>query len=246
MELMGPSLADLIQFCGNKFSLKTTIMLANQLMERFEYIHSKNFIHRDIKPDNFLMGLMNKSPTLHVVDMGLAKKYFVSSTNSHIPFKTHKSLTGTARYASIHAHLGEELSRRDDLEAIGYVLIYFYLGGLPWQNLRYNLTKSKKYKKIKNIKLNTNIRELCRGCPTEFYEYMRYVMKLSFEEKPDYGYLKKIWISLAQREGINLNDNRYDWCVKAVAIQRQPMFYEQMKANNAKMLDDNGNFAGYF
>ena len=132
MELMGPSLADLFQFCGNRFSLKTTIMLASQLLETFEYIHSRNFIHRDVKPDNFLIGMRDKSTTVHVVDMGLAKKYYNPVTKKHIPFKIHKSLTGTARYASIHAHLGEELSRRDDLEAIGYVMIYFFKGSLPW------------------------------------------------------------------------------------------------------------------
>lgn len=98
-------------------------------------MHGKNFIHRDVKPDNFLMGMGSKSNSLHIVDMGLAKKYIDPSTKQHIAFRNDKSLTGTARYASIHAHLGEELSRRDDFEAIGYVLIYLFTGYLPWQNL---------------------------------------------------------------------------------------------------------------
>ena len=100
-------------------------------MERFDFIHSKNFIYRDVKPDNFLIGMRDKSSTVHIVDMGLAKKYYNPKTGKHIPFKSGRSLTGTARYASIHAHLGEELSRRDDLEAIGYVLLYFLQGSLP-------------------------------------------------------------------------------------------------------------------
>jgi serine/threonine protein kinase len=95
-------------------------------------MHSKFFIHRDIKPDNFLMGLGEKSSLLHVLDMGLAKRYIDVKTKKHIEFRNDKSLTGTARYASIQSHLGEELSRRDDLEAIGYVLIYLYTGFLPW------------------------------------------------------------------------------------------------------------------
>jgi serine/threonine protein kinase len=128
MELMGPSLADLFQFCGHRFSLKTTLMIATQLLDRFKYMHEASFIHRDVKPDNFLMGLNENSNIVHVVDMGLSKRVMYPGTNEHIPYRNDKSLTGTARYASIHAHLGEELSRRDDLEAIGFVLIYFFKG----------------------------------------------------------------------------------------------------------------------
>jgi serine/threonine protein kinase len=132
MELMGPSLSDLFQFCGWRFSLKTTIMLAYQLIERFEQMHNRNFIHRDIKPDNFLMGLGDNSNLCHIVDMGLAKYFVDPQTKKHISHITGKSLTGTARYVSINSHNGEELSRRDDFEAIGYVLVYFYTGSLPW------------------------------------------------------------------------------------------------------------------
>ena len=95
-------------------------------------MHSQNFVHRDVKPDNFLMGLGDKSAIVHVVDMGLAKKYYDPITARHIAYRNDKALTGTARYASIHSHNGEELSRRDDFEAIGYVLIYLFNGSLPW------------------------------------------------------------------------------------------------------------------
>ena len=134
MDLLGPSLADLYQFCGYKFSLKTTLMVAIQLIERMEYMHQLGFIHRDVKPDNFLMGLGPASSLVHIVDMGLAKKY-IKNNGKHMPYRNDKSLLGTPRYASIHSHCGEEISRRDDFEAIGYVLIYFLTGSLPWQNL---------------------------------------------------------------------------------------------------------------
>ena len=113
-------------------------------------------MHRDIKPDNFVMGIEAQSTNVFVVDFGLAKQYHDPKRKVHIPYKDGKSLTGTARYASIHAHMGEELSRRDDLEALGIVMIYFYKGSLPWMNLT-NMTKSEKYKQIKKVKLHTPI-----------------------------------------------------------------------------------------
>jgi len=136
VDLLGPSLEDLFCLCGKKFSMKTVLLLADQLIQRIEYIHSKSYIHRDIKPENFLMGLGKKSNVAYVIDFGLSKKYRDTKTLQHIPYRENKNLTGTARYASINAHLGIEQSRRDDLEAIGYVLLYLSKGFLPWQGIR--------------------------------------------------------------------------------------------------------------
>ncbi|KAL0204987.1 hypothetical protein P9112_000294 [Eukaryota sp. TZLM1-RC] len=209
MDLLGPSLEDLFTLCGRRFSLKTVLMLADQMISRIEYVHQRNFLHRDIKPDNYLMGTGNKQNIVHLVDFGLAKKYRDHKTHAHIPYREHKNLTGTARYASINTHLGIEQSRRDDLETLGYVLIYFIRGSLPWQSLKAT-TKREKYEKISERKMSTPVETLCRGFPTEFCTYLNYTRALRFDDKPDYAYLRKLFRDLFHREGFQY-DYVYDW-----------------------------------
>jgi len=212
MDLLGPSLEDVFNLCHRRFSLKTVLMIADQTLRRIEYLHSKNFIHRDIKPDNFLVGIENKSNQIYLIDLGLAKKYRDSRTHTHIPYRENKSLTGTARYASINTHLGIEQSRRDDLEAIGYVLMYFVRGQLPWQGLK-SSTKKEKYERISDKKVTTPVESLCRNSPGEFATYLNYVKKLRFDEMPDYAFLRKLFRDLFIREGYEY-DCVFDWDIE--------------------------------
>ncbi|XP_042480258.1 casein kinase 1-like protein 2 [Macadamia integrifolia] len=211
MDLLGPSLEDLFNFCTRKLSLKSVLMLADQMINRVEFVHAKSFLHRDIKPDNFLMGLGRRANQVYVIDFGLAKKYRDTSTHQHIPYRENKNLTGTARYASMNTHLGIEQSRRDDLESLGYVLMYFLRGSLPWQGLKAG-TKKQKYEKISERKVSTSIEALCRGYPTEFASYFHYCRSLRFDDKPDYAYLKRIFRDLFIREGFQF-DYVFDWTI---------------------------------
>lgn len=226
MDLLGPSLEDLFRFCKWRFTTKTVLLLADQMIARIEFVHSKNFIHRDIKPDNFLMGLGKKGKQVYIIDFGLAKKYR-DPKHIHIPYREHKNLTGTARYASINTHLGIEQSRRDDMESLGYVLMYFNRGSLPWQGLR-AATKKQKYDKIRERKLSTPVDTLCKGFPSEFASYFNHTRSLAFEDKPDYHYLRQLFRSVFHRENFSY-DYIFDW-----------MAIETQQARNLQRMQETG------
>eukprot|EP00042_Codosiga_hollandica_P023586 m.94427 g.94427 ORF g.94427 m.94427 type:complete len:385 (+) comp51247_c0_seq1:257-1411(+) len=219
MELLGPSLEDLFNFCSRRFSVKTVLLLGDQMISRIEYMHSKNFIHRDIKPDNFMMGLARRGNQVYIIDYGLAKKYRDPKTHQHIPYRENKSLTGTARYASINTHLGIEQSRRDDLESLGYVLMYFNRGSLPWQGLK-AATKRQKYDKISEKKMATPVEALCSSFPMEFATYLNYCRSLRFEDKPDYSYLRQLFRNLFHRDGYTY-DYVFDWTLQIQEQRRE-------------------------
>ncbi|KAI0783584.1 kinase-like domain-containing protein [Abortiporus biennis] len=211
IDLLGPNLEDLFDMCGRKFSIKTVCMAAKQMVTRVQAIHDKSLIYRDIKPDNFLIGVpgSKNANTIHIIDFGMAKHYRDPKTKVHIPYRERKSLSGTARYMSINTHLGREQSRRDDLESLGHVFMYFLRGGLPWQGLR-AATNKQKYEKIGEKKQSTPIDELCEGFPEEFAIYMNYVRKLGFEETPDYDFLRELFSKVLKTLG-EPEDGVFDW-----------------------------------
>jgi casein kinase 1 len=180
-------------------------------LSRVQTIHEKNLIYRDIKPDNFLIGRpgTKTANVIHVVDFGMAKQYRDPKTKQHIPYRERKSLSGTARYMSINTHLGREQSRRDDLEALGHVFMYFLRGGLPWQGLK-AATNKQKYEKIGEKKQTTAITDLCNGFPEEFNKYLSYVRNLGFEDTPDYDYLRDLFTQALKNTG-EVEDGEYDW-----------------------------------
>ena len=210
MELLGKNLENLFTNLGRKFSLKTTLLLGKQMYNRIEYMHKKGIIHRDIKPNNFLMGRNDKNNILYIIDMGLSKRY-IDQNKKHIPYKEGKNLTGTVRYAYIFTHLGFEQSRRDDLEGISYVLIYFLKGSLPWMGMK-GKNKKEKYDKIKNKKINTSLDKLCEDLPNEFIDIVNYPRKLKFEEEPNYDFIYGLIEKIMMREKYEM-DFKYDWVV---------------------------------
>ena len=207
MELLGQSLEKLLNQCNKAFSEKTVFMLGKACINRIEMLHHKHFIHRDIKPDNFVTD--TRARKIFLIDYGLSKYFRNPRTLVHIPMKTDKNLTGTARYASLNTHRGIEQARRDDLEGLGFMLIYFLRGRLPWQGLRAE-TRSAKYERIMQMKERTTLHDLCRGLPNELYQYMVHVRNLGFEDTPDYAYLESLFEKGLRARGLE-DDGVWDW-----------------------------------
>lgn len=166
LDLLGPNLDDVLVYCGNSFSFRTTAFLGIQMLNIIEKLHNCDYLHRDIKPENFLLSPDLKN--VYLIDFGLSKRFRFKKKKSHIPFANDIGLTGTMRYASINTHLGIEQSRRDDLESFLYVLVYFMKGCLPWQGI-FAKTREEKLELVTEHKMSIRIEDLCEGLPSIFH-----------------------------------------------------------------------------
>lgn len=222
-DLLGPSLESLMKSCGGVFTLKTTLMIGEQLLSRIRFYHDRNILHRDIKPNNILIEYTRPQRSIYLIDFGLAKKYRKSQTNEHIPYKEGKPNIGTARYMSVNAHEKRELSRRDDMYSIGYVLLYFITGKLPWQGLG-EKTKKKQNQRIHQIKKALSNADLtaglsCDKCKADerecsvkgtFLKYFDYLDTLGFDSDVNYNYLIKLLLVCMEEHGYRY-DYKWDW-----------------------------------
>ena len=212
MPLLGQSILDLIIMLGKKLQMNDICLIAIQILERIEWVHSKNIVYRDIKPENFLFG--KKDPeVLYLIDFGLCKKYKSSKTGKHILPKNLGKFTGTSRYASVYSMAGNEQSRRDDIESIGYMIIFLMKKKLPWQGIRGNSYKEC-YHKLYIMKKNIETEELCKGLPKEMIDYMNNAKSLKFEEEPNYSYLKNLFKTILERNNFNFDKKIFSWIDK--------------------------------
>ncbi|KAF8226875.1 kinase-like protein [Tricholoma matsutake] len=215
MSLLGPSLKDLFTACNRTFTLKTVLKLAHCLISHIKHIHLHHFVHRNIKPNNFLIGIHQDSHKVYIIDFGLANQYRDEFTLTHIPYQVHKHLTRMARYMSINGHLGIEPLRHDDLESLAHILIYFLHGSLPWQCLE-GSSRKQRFQRIMQRKQNTTTAELCAGLPDEFRIFLDYTCHLSFDAEPDYQYIRSLFQDLFNAHGY-YDDGIFDW--EAAGVQ---------------------------
>ena len=241
-ELLGKSLEEIFNRCGKKFSLKTVCVLGIEMINRIEHVHKKYHLHRDIKPDNFMVGREEHENDLYIIDFGLAKKYYSQSKHKHIKFCDGKSLIGTARYCGRNAHKGYEQGRRDDIESIGYVLIYFLKGSLPWQGIKFHKGEDQ-FRAIARKKCSTSFEELTKGQPEEFLRFFKHADELGFEEEPNYEYLRGLFQSMINKY---CNDCFYDfdWKKKSsyfTHLSEEQLLNELNKSNDVSLMVNKNN-----
>ena len=207
-EFLGQSLHDFLLYHKDHLTIKDKCLISIQLIERIKYLHSKTLIHRDIKPGNFLFGI-NDPNVIYLTEFRFCSKYKSSKTGKHIIPGIRGTFTGSLKYSSANAQRGMQQSRRDDLESLGYTILFIFKGKLPWEMDNYedlSLSEKEIYLKTYKMKKFMPTDKLCKGCPNELIDYFKYVKALKFEEEPNYNFLKNLFINLLKKEN-DLNDN---------------------------------------
>ena len=228
-ELLGQSLKTLMKYVGEKFSLATTLKIGVQVLDIIKEIHKKGIVLRYLKPGNMVIGEDKNKDFIYLIDFEISKKYLINE--EHIPYRNNIDVRGNRDYISINTHNGIEISRRDDIESLGYNLIYFMKGELPWR-------KERDSKSILEKKINTSLDELCKGLPEEFKVFIKYSRELEFEQEPDYNYLNKLLLTVAKKNGINIDKSKYDWEIKDEEMKKEKE-KEELKENKINEKDKN-------
>ena len=235
MELLGKSLEDIKSILpSKKMTIPCICKLSYQMLQILEHIHKRSFIHRDVKPENFIMGLGPNNKFLYMIDFGFAKTYRDPTTLAHYPLKKNDGITGTARYASINTLRGFTQSRKDDLESLAYVIIYLSKGTLPWANITSD-NKDELYNRITKVKFETTVENLCSGLPQQFLDFVRYIRGMAFEQEPDYKYLRNLFLIALQNTGGKM-DFCYDWDNR---INDENLYLQNSLSNNNAVIQNN-------
>lgn len=237
-ELLGKSLKNLFNECNRRFSLKTVLMIVDQMLSTIQIVHSHHYVHRDLKPENFAVGLGNKQNQIYMIDFGLSHKYRDPQTLEHKPCLTNAKAAGTPRYTSINALKGLDQSRRDDMESLLYIWVYFLKGSLPWMGIPYNeKDPNRKYMTILHIKKHYPIEQLCSELPEEFVKYFNEVRSLKYRDEPDYAGYRKMFRDLFIELGYTY-DYEYDWIIK----EKSEVHLKSQKKSNIKIKRNEKNY----
>ena len=212
MDLLGHSLKDYMKYIKSPFSLGTTIKLSVQILDILKDIHKKGIVLRYLKPGNMAMGRGENKDYVYLLDFGLAKQYI--KYGFHIPYKENKNTKGNRDFISINIQSGGQLSRRDDIECLGYNLVYFMKGKLPWSDMKSNHS-------VRQKKIETSLDELCEGLPEEFKEFIKYAREMKFTEEPDYEYLKNLLLKAAEKNNIKIDSIKYDWDIYSEKLENE-------------------------
>ncbi|CAK0900957.1 unnamed protein product, partial [Prorocentrum cordatum] len=214
VERYGPSLKTLFHHCRSRFTSRVIADIAVQAFGILERIHAKGYIHRDVRPETLQVGLDSNLNQLHAIGLTTAKKYWHAKSEQHVPQSEEKAMMWNPIFASINAHFGRVLSRRDDLESVGYMIAYFFRGGLPWQDIPQSMAD--RHARILEGKQRMTVEELCEGCPPQMAVYIAYCRALRFDQRPDYAYLQSLLRALdpAPANDWPTHSFEHDWTVR--------------------------------